>query len=109
MFTVLQTAIATSVGLRCFVVLQQTSDETVTLNLPDLVINSPLKKEWHKNKLLQVQDQRKKLKGSEAAKLKTLKELTNGEVGESAHQTILELAVVVFLHLLLEIYNDTLR
>ena len=88
-------------------ILQQTSDEAVTLNLPDLVPESSLKKEWSKEDILCALNKRKQPGCTETTKMQVLRELFSVE--EEKLPFILELAVLVFLHLLLAIYDDGLR
>jgi len=90
------------------VILKQTSNEAISLNLPDLVLHSPLQKSWSKESILRTLNQRNQPNGSNSSKQHALKELLSSQE-EGAEQSILDLAVLVFLHLMLEIYGDKLR
>ena len=89
-------------------ILEQTSDGEITLHLPDLVIGSSLQKSWPKVNIVGALDQRNQSGNSNSSKLQVLKGLLAPQEG-GTEQSILDLAVLVFLHLMLEIYGEHVR
>lgn len=96
-----QTALATSVDLRCYLILIQTQEKVVSLHLPEFVPESDLKKAWSVTELEST------ILTSHEEKLRVLRHLC----GISADETpsILSMAMLVFLYLLSSIYAERLR
>ena len=103
----LQTALATSVGLRCLLVLVRTTNGKITLNLPDLIDDSAFQKEWSVESVVCASERRQQPNQTEAMKLQILKELSC--IDEKNTPPIIELALQAFYYLLIEIYNEKLK
>ena len=96
-----QTALATSVDLRCYLILTQTEDKKVSLYLPDFVPESDLKKTWT------VAELEPSIVGGDEERLKTLKSLCS--ICDDEAPAILSMAMLVFLYLLSSIYASNLK
>ena len=105
-FLNVQAALATSVNLRCYHILTPTQDRKITLHLPDFVPNSALKKSWNVEELESALTER----GTNWDREKLLcivKKLAGLEENETP--SILKTATLVFLYLLVGIYDGLLK
>lgn len=96
-----QTALATSVDLRCYLILTQTQDKTVSLHLPEFVPESDLKKSWTVDELASA------VAPGHAERLEALRSLCG--IGTEETPSILSMAMLVFLYLLSGIYTEKSR
>lgn len=99
----LQAALATSVDLRCYLVLTPTQEGRVTLHLPEFVPEIDLKEEWLVTELESGTLQG----GGSEHQLQTLRKLAGIDGDETS--SILSMAKLVFLYLLVNIYKERIK
>ena len=97
---ILQTALATSLDLRCYLILKKTEDKKVTLHLPEFIPNSSLREEWalEELKLLPGHKQQDQL-------LRKLADIGDHE----ALPSIPSMTKLVFLYLLIRIFEERIK
>lgn len=100
---------ATSVDLRCYLILTPTLEGRVTLHLPEFVPETDLKEEWPVAELESGTVQGVGEGGSctHEHQLQTLRRLS-GVDGDEA-PSILSMAKLVFLYLLVNIYKEKIK
>lgn len=95
-----KTALATSLDLRCYLILKKTEDKKVTLHLPEFIPNSSLREEWalEELKLLPGHKQQDQL-------LRKLADIGDHE----ALPSIPSMTKLVFLYLLIRIFEERIK
>ena len=96
----LQTALATSLDLRCYLILKKTGDDKVTLHLPEFIPSSGLREEW-------ALDELKQLPGHEQQD-QLLRKLADIE-GDEVPPSISSMTKLVFLYLLIHIFEKRIK
>lgn len=97
---------ATSLDLRCYLALQPAKDRRVTLHLPDFVQDLVLKKTWSIADL-EAAIPSGKMGRNQEEQLQSLRALSGIEGDETP--SILSMAQLVFLYLLLNIYDEKIQ
>ena len=99
-----QEALATSLDLRCYLILLRTQDGRVKLHLPEFVVDSDLKTEWCIADLVAATTEAEC--GHEKL-LQTLRSLSGIEGSETP--SILSMTKLVFLYLLISIFEENIK
>lgn len=91
---------ATSVNLRCYLLLVPRNDWRVILHLPDFFEGCDIERSWSIDEL-------EAIEGEEETQIQSLKKISDSDGLEIPE--IPSLAILVFLYLLVTIYNTKLK
>ena len=96
----LQTALATSVDLRCYLILTHRHDGKIVLHLPEFIPNTDMEEDWE---LVDLGSST----GENDQQFQILRRLSGIDGDETP--SILSMAKLVFLYLLVNIYKEKLK